>query len=376
VTVRDSAGVELVEVAEAVLDSLPQWSLDSGALAIGTLDGPPEYVLHLAASPWQLPDGRIVVANAQSEVRYYDSAGRHLRTVGSRGAGPGQYRQLWSLYPLEAESVLAFDVLGRVSILAPSGRFVRSYAFPLRAYGAQVAWLPDRGAAFFDDRFERMVAGPRRTDAIIQDTAFLLVADAAGRIRDTLDRLPSSWRWQTGDNWGHVWFSGEPLLAADSGVVVAGHGDAFALRWYRVGRGLTRITRVKAAPHPVTQRDVERTEAELLEMAKRLRIRPEGPGGSFARQHYAEDLPFITRLRLDRGGRTWVRRWASDDAPSAPWIVFDTAGRPLARLEMPGAFRPSDIGEDYVLGVLRDPGAIDVVIRYRLRRSSGASAEQ
>lgn len=369
-TVRDSAGVELIEVAEAVLDTLPEWSLDSGALAIGTLDGPPEYELHLAASPWQLSDGRLVVANGQSEVRYYDARGRHLRTVGSRGQGPGQYRQLWNLYPLDADSLLAFDVLGRVSILDPSGRFVRSYAYPLRAYGAQLVWLPDRGAVFFDDYFERMVAGARRTDAVIQDTAFLLIADAAGRARDTLDRLPSGWRWQTGNNWSDVWFSGDPLLVAGSGVLVAGHGDAFALRWYRVGRGLERITRVRAAPHPVTQRDVEWAEAELREMARRFR--PEGPGQTFHRPPHAKNLPFITRLRLDRGDRTWVRRWAFDDAPRAPWVVFDSAGRPLARIEMPGAFRRWDIGEDYVLGVLRDPGAVDVVLRCRLRRAAGA----
>jgi len=369
IAVRDSAGVGIVEVAEAVLDTLPQRSLDSGALVIGSLEGPPEYELHLAASPWRLSDGRIVVANAQSEIRYYDAAGRHLRTVGSRGEGPGQYRQLWSLYPLEADSLLTYDVLGRVSILAPNGRFARFYAYPLRASGPLLQWLPDRGAALYDDYSPRALSRIRGSDAVIQDTALLLVADAAGQVRDTLDRLPGVWWRVTRSGDDGVWFSGHPVLATASATVVAGHGDAFLLRWYRLGQGLTRITRVRAAPCPVTQRDVEREEADLLEMARRHPwVGREGP---YRRPTHAENLPFITSLRLDHGGRTWVRRWALDDDPRAPWTVFDSAGRPLARIEMPGAFRPSDIGEDYVLGVFGGPESVDEVRRYRLSRAPG-----
>lgn len=362
--------MELVEIAESVLDTLPQWSLDSGALAIGMLDGPPEYELHLAASPWQLSDGRIVVANAQSEIRYYDRRGRHLRTTGSKGAGPGQFRQLWDLNPLAGDSLLAFDVLGRVSILAPSGQFARSYAYPLQSANAAFAWRSDHGAAFFDDDFQRMVAGPPRTDAIVQDTAFLLNADGAGQVRDTLDRLPSGWRWQSGDRWSGVWLSGDLFVLAGANTVVAAHGDAFVLRWYRLGHGLMRITRVRVEPHAVTQADVDRAVAAFLAGRPRL---PREAGAPLGSPPHAKYLPHITRLRLDRVGRTWVRRWAFDDAPRAPWVVFDSLGRPLARLEMPGAFRPWDIGDDYVLGVLRDPGAVDVVLRYRLRRSSVAS---
>lgn len=42
---------------------------------------------------------------------------------------------------------------------------------------------------------------------------------------------------------------------------------------------------------------------------------------------------------------------------------------------MPGVFRPNDFGDDYVLGVLRDPGAVDVVVRYRLRRSGAGGIQ-
>jgi len=369
-TVRDSAGVELVELGEKVLDTLTQWSLDSGALAIGSLDGPPEYQLNHAASPWQLSDGRIVLANNQSEIRYYDRAGKHLSTVGGKGAGPGQYRILWSLYPLAGDSILAFDELRRITILTPIGLLARTYPFPPRASYPLFQWLPDRGAAFYDDDVQRMLSHAHSADAVIQDTVFLLTADSTGQVRDTLDRLPGRWERVIGyTNWTGISVSAEPLIATGPRAIVAAHGDALALRWYRPQGGLRRITRVWASRHAVTPSDVEHEEAWWRAMYPRP-ISVE-PGTSRERRH-AEFRPLITRLVLDRRGRAWVRRWAFDDDPAAPWVVFDSAGHPLARIAMPGAFRPNDIGDDYVLGVLRDPGAVDVVIKYHLRRSGGA----
>jgi hypothetical protein len=367
-TVRDSAGVELIELGENLLDSLPEWSLDSGALAIGTLDGPPEYQLNHAATPWQLSDGWIVVANDQKEIRYYDRTGRHLLTVGSKGEGPGQYRQLWSLYPLPGDSVLAFDVLRRVTILAPRGDVARVYPYGPQASYPFFQWLPDRGAAFYDSDMWRMLSRARSADAVVQDTVLLLLADATGQVRDTLDRLPGDWvRIMGHTNWTGIAVSGGPLLATGPAQIVAAHGDVFALRWYDRLGALRAISRVWAARHPVTQSDIAREEA----WERALYRRPIGvERGSPRDQRHAEYRPLITRLLIDRAGRAWVRRWAFDDDTVAPWVVFDSSGRPLARITMPGAFRPNDIGDDYVLGILRDPGSVDVVVRYQLRRSA------
>ena len=59
---------------------------------IGMIDGPPEYLL----SRWPVftvgPDGSLFVADAASDLRYYDADGTYVRTIARQGQGPGEVR--------------------------------------------------------------------------------------------------------------------------------------------------------------------------------------------------------------------------------------------------------------------------------------------
>lgn len=53
-----------------------------------------------------LPDGRFAVADAQAEeVRIFDPDGRHLRTFGGKGAGPGELQGMQGVH-LDHEGML------------------------------------------------------------------------------------------------------------------------------------------------------------------------------------------------------------------------------------------------------------------------------
>lgn len=84
---------------------------------------------------------------------------------------------------------------------------------------------------------------------------------------------------------------------------------------------------------------------------------------------HAEMLPWISAILVDRGGRVWAREYRPPFDPSpVAWGVFDAGGRWLGRVEMPAAFRPTEIGPDFVLGIERDELGVEYVRRYELRR--------
>lgn len=62
------------------------------AVAIGDLDGRPEYSFYRIAGVTSLADGRIVVADgASAELRIFSPAGRLVQTIGRRGSGPAEF---------------------------------------------------------------------------------------------------------------------------------------------------------------------------------------------------------------------------------------------------------------------------------------------
>lgn len=359
-------GVEEIEVAATALDSLPVIVVDSASLQIGAADGAAAYLLHIAGAPVTLSDGRIVVPNGQAEIRYYDSAGHHERTVGRLGGGPGEYRQLWSIYRLPGDSLLVLDArLGRVDIRDGSGRFVRSQAVETQqaSFPIGLLWLPDRSAVYLAggwDRIIRRAAGPQAVT--IQDTSFLIRMSLHDARSDTIGVLPADWINGASSAYVSVALAGNPLVAVSPAGIAAAHGDRFFVRWYDTSGALRRTIRALIEPRSVTAEDRaahERTIVREVRGRAREELR--------LQVQYARHVPALTRLRFDMSGQLWLRRWVPDGADSVEWLVFSGTGWPAARLQLPTALRVDEIGTDYILGRFRDEDGVESVRRYRFR---------
>lgn len=130
---RGGEGVSSSEAAGAAwLDGGPgeSWVLsDSPTTEIGVRDGEEAYQLHRAQGSTRLKDGRIVVANAGSqELRFFDSRGRYLRSVGGDGEGPGEFRFPTRVRPIGGDSLMVWDQrLLRISYLDLEGAFLGSH---------------------------------------------------------------------------------------------------------------------------------------------------------------------------------------------------------------------------------------------------------
>lgn len=94
---------------------------------IGVVDGAQEYQLFRVTGATRLSGGRLVVANSgTSQLRYFGSDGEFLFSVGGYGLGPGEFRDLKGVYEVAADTILAFDEIGRTSYFDADGQFVRS----------------------------------------------------------------------------------------------------------------------------------------------------------------------------------------------------------------------------------------------------------
>ena len=358
-------------IEASALARLPEWQLDSTLVVIGAREGSAPYLLHRAGLPQTLRSGRIVVPNNQTEIRWYDSTGAYIRTTGQKGQGPGDFVQLWNVHPIEGDTILATDASGRISVFDSAGRFVRSYAGPNADYPVGVHWLPDRSMVFSRGSERRQRLAPGDTGVVL-DSILLLRLRAPDVPADTVARVKGWWRYLLPyKSYMTLRFSGAPLLAAGASGIVVAHGDEFTLRWFDTSGRPMRDIRVEVNPERVPGSMIEDFRAEVA--ASNRRIEQGGETAPNVRIPHAEHLPIITRVVMDRGGRTWVRRGASDEAPEAAWIVFDSTAMPLARVTTPAGFVVSDAGQDYVLGRFMDADGVLSVRKYRLVRTGHLS---
>jgi hypothetical protein len=89
--------------------------------------------------------GRIIVADDLAHhVVVFGPDGRHLRTLGRQGRGPGEFESPWKVAVDAQDSIFAWDMaLGRVSVFAPDLGYVRSFPMPPQWIVNSLAFLPD-----------------------------------------------------------------------------------------------------------------------------------------------------------------------------------------------------------------------------------------
>ncbi len=79
-------------------------------LSVGVEDGDTVEMFSGAYTALLLADGSLAVANNGShEIRIFDSAGQHLRTLGRGGSGPGEYRGYLTVYQGDDGRLAVFD---------------------------------------------------------------------------------------------------------------------------------------------------------------------------------------------------------------------------------------------------------------------------
>jgi hypothetical protein len=373
--VRDSAGVRIVE------NSAPAWKEGEGwrlaaepALDIGMLDGPAQYQFGRVTGAVRLGDGTVVVGDDQSkDLRFFDRTGRHVRTVGREGGGPGEFKAVGSLAALGDSLVVGDYNNRRVSVFGPDGRLVR--AVPLDAGGSRdftfpVGYLGDGSVLLSSGG---VFDGNARTGVSRDSVTYLRLAPAGGAPRRLGRFVGSEMFVQSG---GGAVMVGPRAFGRSAEISVVpdgffyGSSDTYQIGRYDASGRLLRLVRRPQATRAVTPADIERYRESRLKQAAEAR------GGRFrqmqekslAAMSYPETMPAHGRIQADRAGNLWVSDFQVTPEDPGKWTVFDPEGRMLGTVSTPARFRVFEIGEDYVLGVWKDELDVDHVRLFALEK--------
>lgn len=376
-SVRDSAGVVIVQnaaPAEEARDTLG----DNPAWAVGVLEGAPEYQMYEVRGATRLSDGRLAVLNSGTkEVRFYSADGEYLSASGGDGEGPGEFREMGELYRLPGDSLLVYDWrLRRLSLLDPQGAFVRSIAVPMPegVFPFPAGMLNEDQIAM---RLGRMFGGDREIqDGVVQDTARYAKLNWRGDSVSLGEPFVELFGGETyvahGGSNGNRWISMMNILLAASPTTVFHGGriyytpaDRYEVRVMDGTGRLERIIRREHEPVAVTaamhdaavERNLEGIDDENWRKRRRTMIED---------MPVPEFLPAIQRLRVDDAGRIWTQRYAELPDEPRTWDVFSAEGEWLTSVRTPPRFNPLEIGQDYLIGVLRDELDVEQVRLYEL----------
>ena len=362
-SVTDSAGVEIVVNHQASWREGEEWTIDpEPSLTIGTVAGDPAYEMFIVLGATRRRDSSLVTLNAGTyELRFYDSRGQYIRSVGGEGEGPAEFRNPSALFRLGADSLVVWDLqLGRLSVFDGSGGFARSFAFP-------VSGNPYSASLLFGDR--TMLAhtstayNPRSESGVRRDTLLYVRFSLEGDSLATIGRFPDAERFvlATGRRVSGVAmvFGRTTYHSAFGASFFVGRNDAYIVDEFDSEGFLRRSIRRDLASIEVTDamfaREVETRHGRLPErfrasMAPVYDEMPKPP-----------TLPFYSGLRFDPDGNMWVRVYSSESDPVFVWTVFEPSGRMLGDVTFPSALAVYEIGRDYVLGRWRDESDIEFI---------------
>lgn len=378
--VRDSAGVRIVE------NTRPAWAEGQGwrvapepEVDIGVADGDAAYQFGRVAGALRLADGRVVVADGQANhLRYFDAGGRHLRTVGRTGGGPGEFQGLIRLLRFAGDTVAAWDYqLARLSLFAPDGTFLRGRSVP--AVGGRE--MPQVEGAFADGSLLvtpfSLVFGSGTS--VKRDTVTLLRYAADSARVDSIGRFPGaqtlSVAWTEnggGATRGPVPFGPNTYRVVRGDLLHVADSERFEVASYKGDGTLRRLVRAAYTPEALTPEEIARYKEEQRAESGESRER-QFVERSLAATPFPKTKSAFAGMVVDATGATWLRGHSvGSDAPGR-WTVFAADGALLGTVELPAGLHVVEIGADYVLGTWQDELDVEHVRLHRLERTRGRS---
>lgn len=381
VVVRDSAGISVITYPSGPT-SAPVWSLsESPTIVIGEVDGRPEILFTQIAAAFSVTNGTLVVADATSrEIRWFDRDGVHIRTVGRRGEGPGEFRNLSRVERLSADTILAWDEAGRrLSFFSEDGAFLASHV---------VVDVPES----FEAPPGRFIAGATpqilgffRDGSILSHPMMLYIDVPAGVYRDSIPQLRydlsvGSWERVGTTLPGEYYFNPKsdvlPSLPLPFGVrtrtaveddwFVIGWGDDGGLSVFNHAGELEAIIRPNFVRLPVRQEEIEE------DRRSRVEARAEVEREQYRRELQAVSYPSVRPAHgavVASDSEFWVE--ATNGAVTQEhriWFVFSRSGILNGSVEVPSNIRITDVQQDHIVGVTTNELGVPSIVRFELLR--------
>lgn len=386
--VWDSAGTEIVEHPEGEEITPLGWRVSSEpVLRLGSREGGGPDEFGRIGGVVRLSDGAVVVLDElQSELRFFDGAGVHVRTVGGRGDGPGEFTAARQLVKIGADTLAVWDLQGRTltyfsptgEYLGESGSLVGQFLFPdlnwARSCITGLPILPNGGvlACLYEpgltrERGELPAEGVNRnwvrlvglspdaeridTLRIYGDSEYFFLEAASGAIIDGTHRLLSRSHFTVGLDPPRIYYARNP---------------SYEIEVWTLEGDLARVIRRRGARRIASQQEVESGWDAALQrhdepLRSRIRSIVDVP----------DRVPAVTALLTGPAGELWVGRYPDmQEADEQTFEVFDGQGRLLGELKLPDRIRVQEVGSDHIVGITVDEVGVQYVEVFSLDRTS------
>ncbi len=391
---RDSAGVRIIENRRPAEGSRLGWRIGTEpALTIGSVSGDEAFQLHQVDDAFKLGDGRIVVANGGAhQLLVFDEDGSYLSAWGRKGEGPGDFggvhgadaygsRLFWTepwpgdsiavchgTYSLGLDLFSVFDSAGshsRTVNLARDASNARCRdvfhdgsilaSRPLREWSG----YPPTGIHRYDMQFALL----ERDGAQRADLGIHRGAEEFYYLDEAVFPPTSFWMFDPPFQRNLVW-------GAWGNLAIVSPTDSYEIRAYGADGSLARIVRRDHDVRAPQQADLDAYRADLLAQIEGAEYKDLMTAVTDALP-LAPSFPAFSAIEVDRLGHLWVREYdLPGEERSVPlWTVFDSDGIVQGFVETPADLVIYEIGEDYILGKVRDELRVEYVQLWELARS-------
>jgi hypothetical protein len=368
--IRTVAWLALAGLAcrEAPVSTTPEWRLsESPTLTIGT-EGAAETEFHGVAGAVRLGNGEIAVADGgTNQVRFFSPGAEYLRAFGREGDGPGEFRSMGRLIRFGDTLAIHSFRSDRLTIFTGDRlldtRVVRS---PGAGHRFTITnRLPDGRWVAVTSISPRFAALPYRDSIAVG----ILPASAEGAMQ-WLGWFPGPWIVSIeGKLTGMAGFFTWVYSTVAAQRVVVLDGNQQRLRRFSPDGTESAGGEIGIRGEPLTP--------DIIEQAKRRDINPREDTIA-ARQWLdvrydavvlGDRLPPFRTLLADSRGLIWLEGYRADETQPGKYFVFSIDAVPIAAVAAPAGFRATDIGADYMLGVVTHADGVERIVMYRLLRS-------
>ncbi len=375
VSVTDSAGIELVQLAGSV-KTLPKWGVEGTAIQIVVGDAPP--YLGEVGEVVLLADARLVIEDNQSALLRVFSEGSATEAFGGVGDGPSEFRNISSL-SISGDAVHAFDRrLDRVVTFDLEGGHLRTVS--LGSGSGRRDWRP-RGAWVSDSlRIISALTADRPTGATtlprqIPQQVALFQHDREGVVNDGRLTFPGGYRMTSDYADLTPPFANRATVAVNGAVVAYTAGLSYDLVISDASLRPRRIVRWPSLEEGLPPAEVVRIRSRYDSATADHRGRaPEEAAGvretRFGPAALPPIRPTIGGLIVDDEGRIWVSRFSPSNMGALEgesWHVLGNGGRPVGRFSLSAGSRLAAVAGGMVAIVRRDSLDVEEVIVLTLK---------
>ncbi len=335
----------------------PKWVVDSGPVTdIGGTTPSGDVAFLSVVGAVRLSNGTIVVGdNYASAIRYFDSLGQRIRSVGREGNGPGEFRAIHWIGRCGGDSVFVWDTRA-VTVLTSSGAVARTFRVPADTIGAPqpvfIACGPGSAIALLAPNYRAFRINSKSAMPV---PGVLVLADRTGHLTRTVDSV--SIAQQT--PFGH-----RTQLALSTDRVFVGPEDSARVLVFGLDGSSRGSLAIGIDGRPVSDREYERaieqraavfsdetTRKQNIELMRRV----------------PKPQTLAPYSALFAVGHDTL--WAQVSAPGDSVTVLDAVGpdgKPAGEARIPRDLRVLDMGRDFILGEYDAPDGDQHVALYRM----------